>query len=144
MAAVDDNGTPLGMMIESANVSEISLAKPTLATIKVPQRKKKSKTRPGELVADKGFDSKAFRQELRGRGIKPCIPYREWKNSKKVRKGRKPDLSDYRERWHVERTFAWIQNFRRLLTRFDRLKMMYLAFLYLAAIMICIRPLVSG
>jgi transposase len=141
MAVVDDNGTPLGIMIESANVSEIRLAGPVLATIKVPRRKGKPKTRPKELVGDKGYDSRAFRRELRGRGIKPCIPYRDFGHA---RKGRKPDLSDYKERWHVERSFAWIQDFRRLLTRFDRLKMMYLAFLYLAAILICIRPLVSG
>jgi transposase len=141
MAVVDDNGTPLGLIVESANASEIRLAEPTLATIKVPQPKGRPKTRPREVVADKAYDCKEFRQDLRGRGIKPCIPYRDFGHE---RKGRKPNLADYGERWHVERTFAWIGDFRRLLTRYDRLKMMYLAFVYLAAILICIRLLVSG
>jgi len=141
MAVVDGKGTPIGLLVESANPSEIKLAEPTLATIRVYHRSRKPKSRPKELVADKGYDSKMFRQRLRRRGIKPCIPYRDFGHE---RVGRKPDLRGYCERWHVERTFGWLESFRKLLTRFERLVKVYAGFLYLAASLICVRRLVSG
>ena len=141
MAVVDGNGTPIGLLVASANPSEIKLAEPTLVTIRVSRLKHKSKSRPKELVADKGYDSQPFRQRLRRRGIKPCIPYRNFGH---LRLGRTPDLKGYGERWHVERTFGWLESFRKLLTRFERLIQVYMGLLYLAATLICIRKLVSG
>jgi len=141
MAVVDGKGTPIGLLVASANPSEIKLAEPTLATIRVSQPNRKSKSRPKELVADKGYDSQPFRQRLRKRGIKPCIPYRDFGH---LRVGRKPDLTGYGERWHVERTFGWLGSYRKLLTRFERLLKVYMGLLYLAAALICIRKLVSG
>jgi len=141
MAVVDGKGIPIGLFLESANPSEIKLAEPTLATIRVSQPHRKPKSRPKELVADKGYDSKLFRQRLRSRGIKPCIPYRDFGHK---RVGRRADLSGYSERWHVERTFGWLESFRKLLTRFERLVQVFMGLLYLAASLICIRRLVSG
>ena len=141
MAVVDGNGTPIGLLVESANPAEIKLAQPTLATIHVSRSCHKPKCRPKELVADKGYDSKAFRQSLRKRGIKPCIPYRNFGHPKR---GPKPDLSGYLERWHVERTFGWLGSFRKILTRFERKVSVYLGLVYLAAALICTRRLVSG
>ena len=141
MAVVDGKGTPIGLLVASANPSEIKLAEPTLATVRVWRPNRKSKSRPRELVADKGYDSQPFRQRLRKRGIKPCIPYRDFGH---LRRGRKPDLRGYGERWHVERTFGWLESFRKLLTRFERQVQVYLGLLYLAAALICIRKLVSG
>ena len=140
MAVVDGHGTPLGLLVASAQQAEIRLAEPTLATICVPQPHGRSKTRPKELVADKGYDSQAFRERLRCRGIRPCIPHRR---GKKPRRGRKAELAGYRERWHVERTFAWLQTFRRVLIRYERHAAVYLAFLYIAAMVVCLRRLVA-
>jgi transposase len=64
-----------------------------------------------------GYDSEALRRRLRARGIKPCIPRRR---NARPRRGRKPDLSGYRQRWVVERTFAWLGGFRRLVVRWKR------------------------
>ncbi len=141
MAVVDGEGIPLGLLVESANPAEIKLAEPVLATIRVSGKKGRPKTRPKELVGDKGYDSDPFRKLLRSRGIKPCIPERR---NRKLKRGRKTDLSGYHERWHVERTFGWLESFRRLATRFERLLGMYLGLLYLAAALICLRRLVSG
>jgi transposase len=141
MAVVDGEGIPLGLLVENANPSEMKLAEPTLATIKVKGKRGRPKSRPRELVADKGYDSDPFRRALRKRGIKPCIPLRK---NRKTRPGRKADVADYRERWHVERTFGWIESYRRLATRFERLVKMYCGLLYLAAAMFCLRRLVSG
>ena len=136
MAVVDGQGTPLGLLVASAQRAEIRLAEPTLATIHVPQRRGRPKTRPRELGADKAYDSQAFRERLRCRGIRPCIPHRR---GKRPRRGPKPDLAGYRERWHVERTFAWLGSFRRVLVRYERSPALYLAFVTLAAIVVCLR-----
>jgi hypothetical protein len=76
-----------------------------LAQVKVTRPVGRPRTRPKELVADRGYDSEALRRRLGARGIKPCIPRRRnaW-----PRRGRKPDLSGYRQRWVVERTSAWL------------------------------------
>jgi transposase len=53
--------------------------------------------------------------------------------------GRK--LRRYRRRWKIARTFAWPGNFRRLAVRWDRLIMVYRAFLHLACLIITLRQL---
>ena len=138
MAVVEGQGLPIGLRVAPAQQAEIRLADPTLATIRVPQRRGRPKTRPKELVADKGYDSQAFRERLRCRGIRPCIPHRR---GKRQRRGRKADLAGYRERWHVERSFAWLQSFRRVLVRYERLAAVYLAFVQVAAVIMCLRRL---
>jgi transposase len=141
MAVVDGQGTPLGLLVASAQRAEIKLAEPTLATIHVPRRRGRPKIRPQELVADKGYDSQPFRERLRCRGIRPCIPHRR---GKRPRRGREANLAGYRERWHVERCFARLQSFRRLLVRYERLAAVYLAFVHLAALLVCLRRAVTG
>jgi IS5 family transposase len=77
MVVVDSNGLPIGLHVDSAQRHELKLADATLATIRVPKphgKRGRAKTRPKELVADKAYDSKEFRQKLRRRGIKPTIP----------------------------------------------------------------------
>ena len=51
--------------------------------------------------------------------------------------GRKADVSNYRNRWKVERTFAWLSNFRRVVVRYERLARVYFAFVLIAFILIC-------
>ena len=63
-------------------------------------------------------------------------------NERKPKEGRRPrsfhsDLS--MNRWKVERFFAWLDNFRRLATRFERLCLMHLGFIQLACVMILLR-----
>ena len=53
MAVVDGNGLPIGLHVASAQPHEVTLAEPTLRTIRVPQKRGRPKTRPKELVADK-------------------------------------------------------------------------------------------
>src|SRR6516225_5792212 len=69
MLVVDGNGLPLGFHLDSANRAEVRLAQQTLDTIKVTRPHGRPKQRPEKLVADRGYDSHAFRQALRRRGI---------------------------------------------------------------------------
>ncbi len=79
---------PLGTPTTSAGVSEVRMAEATLATIAVPQKKGKPKSRPLQLIADKGYDSRTLRQSLHLRGIRPCIPpKRRPKNGSRAKAG---------------------------------------------------------
>jgi transposase len=140
MAVVDGQGVPLGLLAASAQHAEIRLAQPTLATIRVHRPRGRPKTRPKELVADKAYDSQAFREWLRCRGTRPCIPYRR---RTRPRRGCTADLTGYRERWHVERTFAWLGTFRRVVIRYERAVSTYLALVTLAAVIVCLRRLIA-
>jgi transposase len=48
-------------------------------------------------------------------------------------------LRRYRKRWGVERLFAWLQNFRRLITRHERHAENFLGFVHLGCICILLR-----
>jgi transposase len=135
MLVVEQQGVPIGGLVASAQQAEVKLAEATLATVKVPRAKGRPLTRPNEVVADKGYDSGPLRRRLRRRGIKPCIPERR---GKRPVPGRKADLSGYRQRWKVERTFAWLGNYRRLVVRYEWLAHIYWAFVLMAFILICL------
>lgn len=107
--------------------------------------------RPGELWADRGYDSRELEQALCERGIKPRISRRRRPGEqipadtrvREVRRGRKRILKtpdpQARYRWPVERTNAWLRNRRRIATRRDRKPENYEAFLQLAMILILTR-----
>lgn len=139
MVVVDGNGVPLGLHVDSAQPHEITLAQQTLDSIRVPRRRGRPKSRPKELVADRAYDSREFRKELRKRGIKPVIPTFERRKRVKPKRGRPIKVgSGYRQRWIVERCFAWMDNCRRLVVRYDRDVHMYKAFCLLAIILWCV------
>jgi len=48
-------------------------------------------------------------------------------------------LRRYRRRWKIERLWAWLQNFRRILVRQDYLAQHYLGFVHLGCIKILLR-----
>jgi transposase len=89
-------------------------------------------------VADKAYDSAEFRRKLRARGIKPTIPTFERRKRKHPKRGRPIRTGrSYRQRWKVERCFAWMDNCRRLVVRYDRHLHIYKAFCLLAIILWC-------
>ena len=87
--------------------------------------------RPDRLLADRGYDSKRHRQQLWQRGIKPEIARRKTEHGSGLG----------RDRWVVERTFAWLHQRRRLLVRYDRRSDIHEGFLALACCLICWRRL---
>ncbi len=122
MLVVDGNGLPLGFHLASANHAEVKLAEQTLDTIRVARPRGRPKQRPKKLVADRGYDRSGFRRALRGRGIQMRIPPKRRPKRWKAKRGR-PVVAlkdDYRLRDKIERSFAWLGNFRRLLIRWER------------------------
>jgi len=141
MLVTDGEGLPVGLQLGSANRHEVKLAVPALQTVRVPRRGRgRPRQRPKELVADKAYDSKSFRDWLRSRGIKPTIPPYQRRERKRPKKGRPVKAgSGYQERWKVERTFAWLGNFRRLLVRHERYICTFRAFFLVAFILVSLR-----
>ena len=137
MVVVDGQGIPLGATITAASFAEVRLAEETLGTIRVPrQARGRPKSRPKRLIGDKAYDSDQLRASLAGKGIRLLVPYR------RNRKGKKTSAQveeRYRHRWKIERTFAWLGNFRRLVVRYERLLTVYLGFFHLACIIIALR-----
>jgi transposase len=79
-----------------------------------------------EVVGDKGFDGEPQRQACRDHQAEPVIP------AKKNRANPEPlDTAAYRERNRVERLFGKMKEFRRVATRYDKRKRMFLGWLHL-------------
>lgn len=140
MVVVDGEGIPLGATIHSASPAESSLIETTLDTITKPRKGQGAlKARIRRLIADKAYDSDMLRIRLFERGIDLVCPHRRNRSRLQLQDGRV--LRRYRRRWKVERTFAWLQNFRRLVTRYERKAAMFLAFVHVACLFITLRAL---
>ena len=139
MVLVDGAGTPLGAYLDAASPAEVTLLEKTLATVAVKHAGKpgRPRTRPERLIADRGYDSNPLRAALARRGIEPIIPARRNNPKATHQDGRK--LRRYRRRWIVERTFAWVGHFRRLVVRYERLITTYAGFFHLACAMLTLR-----
>jgi transposase len=130
MVLADGNGIPLATEVEAANHAEVNLIEPLLdeaVTAQVPPR----------LVYDRAADSDPLRERLAQRGVELVCPHRKGRVRKKTQDGRK--LRRYRRRWKIERTIAWLHDFRRIVTRYEVYAHLYHGFVKLACLMICLR-----
>lgn len=86
------------------------------------------------IAMDKGYDSDHIRQRLELDGIEPVVP------PKANRLCQYPyDLERYKRRNTIERFFNKLKQFRRIATRYDKLKATFFAALYLTASFIALR-----
>ena len=139
MVLADGQGTPLGILVEAATPSEVKLLERTLDSVKVKRRRgeRRRPHKPERLIADRGYDSNPARALLVRREIEPIIPKR--RNNKKAthQDGRK--LRRYKRRWIIERTNSWLQNFRRLVARYERRAKNFEALVHLACALVTLK-----
>ena len=83
---------------------------------------------------DKAYDSNAIRAKLDAKGIDPVIPPKA--NRLEIILY---DKEQYKQRNKVERLFNKLKQFRRVATRYEKLKATFLAFVTLALIIIMLR-----
>ena len=128
---VDAAGLPLGMATAPADVSEQHLLMPALDDIplEVPEGT--------PVVADKGHDSDALRDQLEAEGFQPIIPHR--KNRVRPSRNDARRLRRYGHRWRVERTNAWLHCYRGLAVRWSYYAFMYIGLVYLSFIHIALQ-----
>ncbi len=133
MVLADGAGTPLGVLVEAAAPAEVTLLQKTVQ--QTPWELLDAK--PERLILDRAYDSNQVRCDLAACGIEPIVPARKNNKVATHQDGRK--LRRYKKRWKIERTNAWLQNFRRLVVRYERLTANYLAFVHLACALITLR-----
>jgi transposase len=118
----------------------VKLLERTLGRIAVPRGGRgRPKSKPTRVIADKGYDADWLRWRLRHRGIELICPHRRGRRKPPLQDGRA--LRRYRRRWIVERTFAWLGNYRRLVVRWEHKLVMYQAFFHVACLLITLRQL---
>jgi transposase len=140
MVVVDGQGLPVGNLLDSASPAEVTLLEPTLDAMAVPRHGPgRPRKQPARVLDDKAWDSDPRRQRLAKRGIELICPHRRNRVKPPLQDGR--TLRRYRRRWNVERTFAWLGNFRRLLGRWEVNISMYQAFFHVACLLMTLRQL---
>jgi transposase len=131
MALVEANGLPISVQVASAQPHEVTLAFDLVQgcwTQDLPER----------VIGDKAYDSDPLDAELAECGVEMIAPHRRnRKKENKTQDGR--PLRRYKRRWKVERFFAWLQNFRRLVTRWDRKVEHFAGMVQLATVIILVR-----
>jgi transposase len=131
MAVADRHGLPVALGIASGERHETRNVSETLKARFV-------RPLPERLIGDKAYDSDRLDAELAAMGVEMIAPHHP-KRRRKTQDRRA--LRRYRRRWHVERLFAWLLRFRRLVTRYEAKAENYLALLHLAALVILLRRL---
>ena len=92
---------------------------------------------PHRLIGDRAYDADPLDRALATLGIEMIAPHRRGRTRPKTQDGR--PLRRYRRRWKIERLFAWLGNFRRLVVRYERHALNYLGFVQLGCILILLR-----
>jgi transposase len=129
MAVADRNGLPVAVSVESATPHEVKLVESTLVQMVIPEP-------PQNLIGDNAYDSDKLDTRLRSYGIELISPHRRNRKNKTQDRRR---LRRYRKRWKIERLFAWLQNFRRLVVRYERHAENFLGMLCLGCCVILLR-----
>jgi transposase len=91
------------------------------------------------VIADRGYDSDPLRERLKRRGTDLIAPYRSNNKQRRYEDGRK--LRRYKRRWKIERTNAWLQNFRRIQVRYDRILTVFQGLFHFTCLLITLRHL---
>jgi IS4 transposase len=122
---------PVAVHVERATPHEVTLVHATLAERFVRQL-------PVRLIGDNADESDRLDVDLARCGVELIPPHR------KTRTQRTQDvrpLRRSRRRWKIERLFAWFQNFRRIVVRYERFAENFLGTLHLACCLNLLRGL---
>lgn len=132
MGIADGHGLPLALRTESASPAEVKLVAATLearVVAEVPER----------LIGDKAYDSDRLDEQLlREFGTEMIAPN---KINRRVPTQDGRPLRRYVRRYKIERLFAWLFNFRRLVVRYEYHAENFQGFVHLAAAVILLRHL---
>ena len=125
-------GIPLAKLLTGANRHESVVFEAMLDAVPpIKQPNGRRRKRPDKLHADKAYDIPRCRRALSQRHIRVRIARKGLDSSEKVG----------RHRWVVERTLAWLSQYRRLTIRYERRSEIHDAFLTLGCALICFKAL---
>src|SRR5580704_8040075 len=131
MAIADRHGLPLAVHVASASPHETRLVEPTIERCFLAET-------PERLIGDRAYDSDPLDTQIRERfGVQLISPHRPTRNRKATQDGRV--LRRYRRRWKIERLFAWLHNYRRIVIRWEYYPENFLGMVQLACAVILLR-----
>jgi len=131
MMIADASGLPIAAHIESASPHEVKLVDATIDSAFIQYA-------PDKLIGDKAYDSDKLDEHLsRKYGVEMIAPHRIGRKKPRTQDGRK--LKRYKRRWKVERLFACLHNFRRLVVRYEYHAQNFLAMIHFACALILIK-----
>ncbi len=120
-AVTDAQGRPIRFFMSAGQVSDYTGARAMMSSLPMAEW----------LIADRGYDADWFREALRDKGIRACIPGRKSRD-KPVRY----DKRRYKRRNRIEIIFGRLKDWRRVATRYDRCPKVFLSTVALAATVI--------
>ncbi len=130
MAIADRHGLPIACSIASASPHETKLVEATI-------EQRFTQAKPKRMIGDRAYDSdQRLRQKHR---IRLIAPHKYNRYRKSTQDGR--ELRRYCRRWKIERLFAWLHNFRRLVTRWEYHEANFLGMLQLGCLVVLLRHL---
>lgn len=129
---VDGEGGPLGVAIAGANVHDAKMLRATIEAIVVPRPDPEQHEQ--HLCLDKGYDNPSGRGAATKAQYTPHI--RRIGEEKFDEKKRKRYSA---RRWVVERTIAWLNRWRGILTRHAKKSPNYLSVIQLACMLLWYR-----
>ena len=130
---VEEDGGPLGAVIDGANVHDTKLLEATIEAI-VVERPEPTEQSPQNLCLDKGYDNPTGREVAAKHDYTPHI--RRIGEEKAIPCGKKKHKS---RRWVVERTLGWLSKCRAILVRYDKNAFNYLGLIQLACVLLWFR-----
>ncbi len=131
MGITDAFGFPIAVNTSSASPHEITLVDDALDACFLENV-------PEKVIGDMAYDSDPLDKRLaKERGVELIAPYKNNRVKPTTQDGRV--LRRYKKRWKVERLFAWLQNFRRLVVRYEYHLSNFLAMVQLGCIVILLR-----
>ena len=93
---------------------------------------------PERMIGDRAYDSDALDARLKQQyGTQLIAPHKYNRSRRKTQDGR--ELRRYCRRWKIERLFAWLHNFRRLVTRWEYHEANFLGLVQLGCVLILVR-----
>ncbi len=131
MGITDAFGLPISVSTTSASPHEVTLVEDTLDACFL-------KNVPEKITGDMAYDSDPLDKRLaKERGVELIAPHKHNRVKPPTQDGR--PFRRYKKRWKVERFFAWLQNFRRLVVRYEHHLENFLAMVQLGCIVILLR-----
>ena len=124
-ARTNAQGLPIGIVITPGQVHDVKAYTGLMDEVDDD---------PKQMLADKGYDSDAVRDDIRARGGEALIPTRATRKVQQL-----VDKAIYALRNRIERFFNRVKNSRRVATRYDKLIESFAAFVILSTIRLWIR-----
>lgn len=140
---VERRGLPMVIALTAGQAGDSPMLKYLLSDLAIARLGPgRARTRPGALLGDKAYSSKANRDLLRARRIRAVIPepadQAAHRKNRGSAGGRPPafDAETYKDRNVVERSFCDDKQWRGLATRYDKLAIVYRGAVVLRAIVL--------